>query len=338
MKKIGYYFKRLFTMSFKSMFDSVKEVSKRSGKWRIYIFFDMIICSIKYQAGYMDYKVFFFENLTRRQRKTFITRGVNNGYIKAMNNSLYYDWFNNKIKFNEKFNEYLGRDYIYLRSNLEVFSDFALKHKVIIVKPIDAQCGKDIAKIEINENTNLKNLYMRLVHNKQLLIEECVKQHKKMNELFPYSVNTLRIVTCHKRGRTTILFRAIRIGNGKNVVDNFNHGGMYSIIGEDGVITKPAIDKKGNVYIKHPITGTEIEGFKIPYFDKAIELVKEAAKVIPEVGLVGWDVAITNKGPVMIEGNQLPGYDIYQSKIHLNNDGTGLKPLFDKVIYNKERK
>ena len=335
MNKVKYYFKRLFSMDFKAMRESVKEVAKRSHKSRIYIFFDMIICSIKYQAGYMDYKVFFFENLTPYQRSTFVTRGVNNGYIKTMNNSLYYDWFNNKIKFNEKFNEYLGRDYMYLRSNLEEFTKFFKKHKTIIVKPVDLQCGKDIRKINIDEVNNIKNLYMRLVGKKQLLIEECVKQHKKMNELFPTSVNTLRIVTAYKNKRVYVLFRAIRIGNGKNVVDNFNHGGMYSVVNEKGVIYKPAIDKKGNVFETHPVTNTKIEGFEIPYFDEAIEMVKKAAKVIPEVGLVGWDIAITNKGPVMIEGNQLPGYDIYQSKIHLNDDGTGVKPLFDKVIYNK---
>ena len=335
MNKVKYYFKRLFSMDFKAMHESIKEVSKRSHKLKIYIFFDMIICSIKYQAGYMDYKVFFFENLKKYQRKTFVTRGVNNGYIKTMNNSLYYDWFNNKIKFNEKFNEYLGRDYMYLRSNLEEFTKFLKKHKVIIVKPVDLQCGKDIRKIDIKDVNNIKNLYMRLVGKKQLLIEECVKQHKKMNELFPTSVNTLRIVTAYKNKKVHVLFRAIRIGNGKNVVDNFNHGGMYSVVNEEGVIYKPAIDKKGNVFIVHPVTNTKIEGFEIPYFKEAIEMVKKAAKVIPEVGLVGWDIAITNKGPVMIEGNQLPGYDIYQSKIHLNDDGTGVKPLFDKVIYDK---
>ena len=156
-----------------------------------------------------------------------------------------------------------------------------------------------------------------------------------MNKLFPTSVNTLRIVTAYKNKKCTVLFRAIRIGNGNNVVDNFNHGGMYSVVNEKGIIYKPAIDKKGNIFVEHPVTNTKIEGFQIPYFKEAIKMVKDASKVVPQVGLVGWDIAITNKGPVMIEGNQLPGYDIYQSKIHLNDDGTGVKPLFDSVIYDK---
>ena len=335
MNKVKYYFKRIFSMDYKAMIDAVNVVHKRSKKNRIIILFDMIVCSIKYQSGYMDYMVFFFENLTKYQRSTFVTRGVNNDYLKTMNDSSYYDKFNDKVKFNEIFNKYINRDYLYLRSNLEEFTKFVKKHKTIIVKPIDLQCGKGITKIEITKDTNIKNLYMRLIHNKQLLVEECVKQSKKMNKLFPSSVNTLRIVTAYKNKKATVLFRAIRIGNGKNVVDNFNHGGMYSVVSDKGIITKPAIDKKGNVFEKHPVTNTEIVGFVIPYFKESIKMVKEAAKVIPEVGLVGWDIAITEKGPVMIEGNQLPGYDIYQSKIHLNDDGTGVKPLFDKVIYEK---
>src|SRR5574344_1763587 len=129
MNKIKYYFKRLFSMDYKAMIDSINVVHKRSKKNRIVIFVDMLICSIKYQAEYMDYKVFFFENLKNYQRKTFVTRGVNNGYLKTMNDSSYYDNFNDKVKFNEIFNKYINRDYLYLRSNLEKFTKFVKKHK-----------------------------------------------------------------------------------------------------------------------------------------------------------------------------------------------------------------
>ena len=333
---MSYYIKRLFSMNYKKMFDIIDKVHKRSGKNKLVIFIDMIMCSLKYQAGYMDYYVFNFENLSSDIRKTFITRGINNNYIRTMNNREYYHLFDNKIEFNNLFKKYLKRDYLDLEnSTYDEFLEFTSKNKIFMAKPINMQCGKGIEKIEIKKQ-NLKKLYNKLIDNKQYLLEEYVKQNDIMNKLFPNSVNTLRIVSAYKNSKTTILFRAIRIGNGKNVVDNFNHGGMYSVIDENGIITKPAIDKEGNIYEKHPVTNTDIVGFKIPYFKEAIKMVEEASKVVKEVGLVGFDIAITNNGPVMIEGNQLPGYDIYQSKIHLNDDGTGMKPLFDKVIYEKD--
>ena len=221
------------------------------------------------------------------------------------------------------------------KSGLEEFKKFVQEHKNIILKPINLQCGKNIEKINITKETNIEELYEECKNKGQLLIEECIIQHDKLNELFKNSVNTLRIVTAIKNGKTTIMFRSIRIGNGDNVVDNFNHGGMYSVINQYGIINKPAIDKKSNIYKIHPSTGTKIEGFEIPYFDEAINLCIEASKVVPQVGLVGWDVAITPNGPILVEGNNFPGYDIYQSRVHLNEDGTGMRVFFDEVILNK---
>lgn len=331
-----YYIKRLLNMNYLQMFKMINKVHDRSGKSRIIIFFDMIICSIKYKAGYMDYYVFCFENLTKYQRSTFITRGINNNYIKHLNNSNFYHCFNNKTEFNQIFKKYLNREYLDLEhSNIEEFKKFCKDNSTFIAKPNDGLCGKGIEKITITSDTNLENLYQTLLQNHQILLEQFVVQSDEMNSLFPKAVNTLRLVTANVNGKSTLLFRAIRIGNGDNVVDNFNHGGMYSILDENGIITKPAIDKQGNIFEFHPVTNTKIVGFQVPYFEEAKKMVLESSQIIKEVGLVGWDIAITNGGPVMIEGNQLPGYDIYQSKIHLNEDGTGQKLLFDKVIYEK---
>lgn len=337
MRKLKYYLKRLFSMNYKQMLDTIGIVHKRSGKNRIVIFFDMIYCSIHYLAGYMDYLVFNFEDLNAFQRSTFITRGVNNAYIKKMNDSAYYEKFDNKIVFNQLFAQYIKRAYLNLEESSEKeFRQFVKKYHTIMVKPVNLQCGKGIEKIEC-QNLDLGKLYQQLKENGQVLVEEVVLQSKEMNQLFPYAVNTLRIVTARVDNKTSVLFRALRIGNGDNVVDNFNHGGMYTVVNATGKIEKPAIDKKGNVYEKHPITNTAIAGFQIPYFEQVIQMVTEASQQIPQVGLVGWDIAITDEGPVMIEGNQLPGYDIYQSKVHLNKDKIGLKPVFDQVIYGKKK-
>ena len=82
MKKIKFLFKRLFTMDYTAMFRTINKVHKRSNKNRVWLFFDMIYCSIKYLAGYTDYFLFYFEDLTNEQRKTYVTRGVNTNYIK----------------------------------------------------------------------------------------------------------------------------------------------------------------------------------------------------------------------------------------------------------------
>jgi hypothetical protein len=84
-------------------------------------------------------------------------------------------------------------------------------------------------------------------------------------------------------------------------------------------LDKPAADFDGNVYTNHPITKANLVGIEIPYWKEIITMLRKAAAEIPQVGYVGWDIAITSKGPVLIEGNTTPGYKYYQIPIHMEN-------------------
>jgi D-alanine-D-alanine ligase-like ATP-grasp enzyme len=51
-----------------------------------------------------------------------------------------------------------------------------------------------------------------------------------------------------------------------------------------------------------------LEGYQLPSYDKAIEMVKRLHLKLPFFNLVGWDVAIQENGePVLIEFNTNPG-------------------------------
>lgn len=334
MKKIIYMIKRICEMDFSAMFKTAKRVSKQNKASFFKVLFDIIHCGLKYMAGYVDYEVFGFYNLTNDQRETIITRGINNRFVSTLNDKELANTLDNKLLFNERFNEFLKRDWINLqKTTLEEFTEF-LKGKInIIVKPVDQACGRNVEKINIENISNIEQLYNSLIEKKQFLVEDCIVQHPKMAEIYPNAVNTLRIVTVTKNNNVNIMFRSIRMGNDGNVVDNFNHGGLFTTIEEDGIIRKPAVDKKGNIYESHPYTNTKIVDFEIPLFKEAIEYVKTMAISIPEVGYVGWDIAITERGPVVVEANPFPGHDIYQSKVHMNEDGTGLRKVFERIIF-----
>ena len=64
--------------------------------------------------------------------------------------------------------------------------------------------------------------------------------------------------------------------------------------------------------------------------NKCIKLVSECAKIIPEVKYVGWDVAITENGASLIEGNCYPG--IYQIKPSFINKKCGLVKTYEDAM------
>lgn len=328
MGKFKYLIKRLLNMNFKQMFEIIDKVSKKTGKNKYIIFLDIVICGIKYQAGYMDYNLFEMYNLNPKQRKTIITRGINNSLVKKYNNLEYIKYFNNKLLFNKKFNKYLSREWLELTDeNFDEFEEFTKRHKEIIVKPLDQACGKGIEKIKVNKD-NIKEVYSNLLETKRTLIEEVAVQCKEISNLHPSSINTMRIVTLNKQ----IVAAYLRIGNNGNVVDNFNHDGLAAPINiETGVIDYVAIDKKGNLYDKHPITNQNILNFKIPKWEQVKEFVIKASHEIPEMGYVGWDVCLGKDAPFLIEANEFPGHDIYQLPPH-RKDGIGMLPKFKEAI------
>lgn len=81
---------------------------------------------------------------------------------------------------------------------------------------------------------------------------------------------------------------------------------------KNGKLFGNAISKDLEEVECHPATNVKFDGFKIPYWNEIKELVLKAAMVNPDVKVVGWDVAISNKGPLLIEANRRPGFDLVQ--------------------------
>ena len=330
MEKIKYLFKRILKLDYSNMIKIAKAVSKKTNKNLLFILFDMTKCGLKYQAGYYDYQEFEFYNLNKEQRETDLTRGKNNEIMKKFHDNSKFYIFDNQEEMYKIYNKFLKRQWMVLNeNNYNDFLDFFKQNKVIIVKPIDGEGGKGIEKYEYINDEESKIVYSSLLFKKQLLVEQCIKQHPDMNKLYNKSVNTLRMFTFYKDGQAYFLQAILKVGNG-GVVDNFSSGGMYTYVDDEGTVYAEAIDQMDNKYYKHPISNETIVGFKVPMFKEAVSMVKEAAKVVPEMGYIGWDVAISEDGPVLVEGNCYPG--VFQVKPSLVEKKEGIIPKYNKVM------
>jgi hypothetical protein len=56
----------------------------------------------------------------------------------------------------------------------------------------------------------------------------------------------------------------------------------------------------------HPDTGSQISGRVVPDWPSLKQHVLKVANQLPFLRYVGWDIALSAKGPVFIEGNSNP--------------------------------
>ena len=181
----------------------------------------------------------------------------------------------------------------------------------VIVKPTLSSHGNGVKKLHIEngivdkDGTQLKDLLLK--YGKNYLIQDIVRQHPDMNALNPDSINTIRIVTYRKGMNVRILYGAIRIGRKGQAIDNESAGGISAKINMDGSLAKYAYGAPGQDKIEVTDSGVRLEGYKVPSYEKSIELVKEQHLNLPFQDLVGWDICIDDAGePELLEWNTTP--------------------------------
>ena len=170
-------------------------------------------------------------------------------------------------------------------------------------------------------NGDMEGVYNQIMSYSRGVVEEIIKQHPDMKVLSPESVNCMRIVSVSSRtgavlpdGRTKdIAYVSLKIGRNGNIVDNVIAGGMVAGVDvETGIVVTNAVNHDLEVIEYHPDTGTKIKGFQIPYFKEAIDLVYTVIEEQQLSGTIGWDMAIGENGPEIVEPNYGPGVSLLQ--------------------------
>jgi len=324
----------MIRINYRSMAKTVRYLKQKSGKSIPWLIYDMAKCAILYGAGYMDYKIAQMYRLNRLQRASVITRGISNHIVSQMNDKRFWCFFDDKSEFNAFFSRYIKRDWVALNADFSTDNVMAFlqSHDQCIVKPLHGSSGKGIHFYRKNDWAGQPLDFIdSIAKNGSVIIEEVITQHPTLHEVYPHSVNTIRIATLLGEKKQGIVYAFLRIGNGQKV-DNVDCGGMAARVDlESGVVTTVGADKQGNVFTHHPLTHHKLPGLVIPYWQESISMCIEASQVIPQMRYIAWDVAITAKGPVMIEGNSFPSHAVPQFYNHYSN-GMGILQEFEEFI------
>lgn len=335
MRNIGYMIDRILSMNILGIFDVANKVHKKTKRNRFVLVIDIIWCGLRHMAGYVDYYVFEMYNLNEHQRKTVMTSGRNNAFIRELNNPKFKYIFESKKIFHTQFSDLIKREWLSLEdSSFTEFSMFIENRKDILAKSntVMGSCCNEI--ITISDFDDIYTLWYYLQDMKCTIIEDPINQHPKMQQLQPDSLNLIRFVTIFLDEKVHIVRAYLRIGQSRSF-NGFDGGKMVVPIDiKTGIIHDVAVDKAGHFYRQHPVTETSIQGFQIPFWNECLELVEQAASRTEQVRLVGWDIGLSVDGPHLIEGNQFPCHDIYQLPLHTPKK-IGMVPEFQEIIKSK---
>lgn len=181
----------------------------------------------------------------------------------------------------------------------------------LIVKPVRGHAGLGIMLAErlasgalvFHSQATMTDGAVRL--KEKCIVQELVKQRNELNEISPFSLNTLRLLTMLSRsGELLTIGATMRFGVGGTFIDNWSAGGIA--VGVDhttGRLHAAGFDKRGRKYLSHPDTGVVFENFQVPAWAEALEFGNRVQRGFPFFRLLGMDLAFSPDGIVLIEIN-----------------------------------
>lgn len=315
MKRLRYFIRVIHECRMQQFWQAVQKVCEETGRAKLRVAGDMFRCALRYGAGYHDYVVYGFAHMKRQERKTYLTRIQNGKLISLVNDTKYVMVFEDKARFSRCFSEYLQRDFLLMENAAEEeIEAFLQKHEVVFAK--SREDGRYMERLVVSEFETphkLTHYVMNPIKNFTVLEEE-VRQHEAVSRLYPGSVNCLRVVTLiDDAGEPQCLYAVLKTGNAGRWTDSRREDSLVCPVNlETGRLMGKAYTPAMKNYELHPYTGTKLKDYQLPFISEAVQMVKEVSLIVPQMRYMGWNVALTEKGPVLMEGVPYPEYDYGQ--------------------------
>jgi len=171
------------------------------------------------------------------------------------------------------------------------------------------------------EQLSADDLLRRLVARscrEPLIVQTRLRAHPDLLKLTAGALPTVRVLTClNTKQQPEVMAAMIRTSFGKNTtVDNLHAGGIGALVDlKTGKLSKASnlgSDARLGWFSAHPDTGAPIEGSAVPCWDAVKALAIAAHRQFDDRVVIGWDIAVLEDGPILIEGNGNPDLDILQ--------------------------
>ena len=156
-----------------------------------------------------------------------------------------------------------------------------------------------------------------------------------------HGLATARVVTAMQNGVARVVVAGFKVTVGTNATDNFSKGASGNLLAGIDLSTGTLSQARGSRrkdwpemidFDTHPETGTRIAGFALPLWDDLLRCAVRAQESLPELRSAGWDIAISERGILVVEANLT--YDLSILQIAHQR---GLKREIDAVLDSTQR-
>ena len=302
-----------FITYFKDIKIILKNLKKISKKYNIEFWSIIYNSFIKYPLlGFAPTEFFMYE-LYKNSYKDYLTF-LNLIAIISVN-KYNYILIGNKYKFKRIIKDKITTSnllavYNYKTKKIAYYEE--PKTNKVVIKPFRGGGGSGVRIVNTYSYQEILSSYSR-----NCIVEDFIEQHSFLNKIFSDSLNTLRVLTLNDNDKINVISAVLKFGRyNTNNMDHFQHGGISVDIDlESGLLLKgKSIFKyfEDEDYLSHPETGIEFYNKPLPYFKEVMQTAIKAHKLFPSTKIIGWDIAVTEKGPCVIEANRIPGLEILQ--------------------------
>ncbi|MBA3345178.1 MAG: hypothetical protein H0T44_07730 [Gemmatimonadales bacterium] len=141
---------------------------------------------------------------------------------------------------------------------------------------------------------------------RRFLIEERVRPHPTLEELLGPTLCSVRVQTIVSRaGAPEILAAVFKLQTGTSGVDHLLHGAVGCWVEpETGVLGRGRSRTDDRDVSTIPGTDRSFIGLQLPEWDAVRDVALRAAAAFPWARSIGWDIGVSERGPLLIEGNE----------------------------------
>lgn len=205
----------------------------------------------------------------------------------------------------------------------------------LFAKPVSGAHGNGVFRVVRSGDSfefegrigSVEQLFERLqqsgVGGSGAILQPQIHPHREMLQWSSaHGLPTVRVVTMMQPSGPEILFACLRIPVGTNVTDNFGRGTNGNLVACIDTATGVLMPAYGSIrrhwpvmveIARHPDTGCRFAGAGMPAWQEIVDIALRGQSSLPRVKTVGWDVALTTDGVMLVELNS--NYGVYALQV-----------------------